>query len=157
MNKFLLFLVFASFALITCSKDEPPQSHSKLCEKKPVTKECITGEWFLESVIRESESPEPNCNSKGKLKLEASGDFSFEGGIYNLKPYGTWNLNEKGELEIEFIAGNNLEIPSKITATVEIGYSTGQLKVATNGYTSFSQCKLNDSTKLIEVYTWSGN
>jgi len=157
MNKLFLFLAFAVFALIACSEDKPAPTHSELCAKKPITKECLIGKWILENVIRESDNPEPLCDSKGELKLEANGDFSFKGGIYNLTPYGIWNLNEKGEIEIEFIAGTNLEIPDKITATTEVRYTTGQLRLTSYGYTSFSQCKINGNTKLIEVFTWSGS
>jgi len=159
MNKLYLFLAFAVFALVACSEDKPPQSHSELCKN---IGQCLVGKWFLQSVIRPDDNPVPLCqNSKeefsGELRLKADGTFFFNGGKYNSSPYGKWSLNKEGEMEIEFERGTyNDQIPQKITATLEIRSSGEQLRVSTPGYTSFSQCYIGGFTNLIEVYSWQG-
>jgi len=159
MNKFFIFLAFVAFvafALLACS-NEPAPSHADLCAKKPITKECLAGKWYLERVIRESGNNDGDCNHKGKgLNLKKNGEFSFEGGVNNIETNGTWKLNEAGtEMTIECRSGDCTEnVPYVINAEIELKDS--DLRVISKGYTSFSQCKLegNSATKLIEVFSW---
>jgi len=161
MNKLFPLLAFAAFALVACSEDKPAPSHSELCAQKTLTKECLVGRWYLEKVVRgESDSPDPNCNPdpKGRdLRLKANGEFSFEGGKWNIESNGTWKLNETGtSIEIECKSGDCTEgFDRGVNADIKI-YGSAELRISANGYASFSQCKLSGTTKLTEVFGWQG-
>jgi len=158
MNKFLLFLAFASFALLACS-EEPAPTHAELCAKTPITKECLVGRWFLERVIREgSEANDPDCNRTDNVRnltFKANGEFTFE--IGNNETNGLWKLSDKGTeiMEIECRIGACADGFEKVNAKISLKNS--ELRVAADGFTSFSQCKLEGSSiKLVEVFGWQG-
>jgi len=157
MNKLFLFLAFAVFALVACSEDKS-ESHSELCAKTPLTKECLVGRWYLERVVSgEFGDNDFDCNKNGRdLKLEKNGDFSFEGGIHDLRTKGKWKLNEAGtSIEIECIIGDCSEGFDRINADINV--QGIELRVSANGYASFSQCEPSNSKKLTEVFSWQGD
>jgi hypothetical protein len=155
MNKFLLFLAFAIFALAACSEDKPPPSHSELCAKKPITKECLVGRWALEEVEGGNSQCNPNKGIINSLKLYANGEFSFNGGYEAavFETNGNWELNE-AVMKINCIIGDcNPDINYPIDATIEIRNS--KLRIATQGYTGFLQCSVGSLyTTFTEVYSW---
>ncbi|GBU23408.1 hypothetical protein R83H12_00019 [Fibrobacteria bacterium R8-3-H12] len=160
MNKFFLFLAFALFALTACSDDKSAPSHSELCAKKPITKECLAGRWNLENVNDGHSGCKPNSKG-GSLKLQANGEFSFYGGydFYEIPverdTKGTWELSGTGAMKIKCTIG--CENENEIDATVEVNSSGSELRVSTKGYTSFLQCSVGSpSASLTEVYSWQG-
>jgi hypothetical protein len=157
MNKFSLFFAFAAFMLLACSEDKPSPSHYELCTK-PISKECLVGNWHLEKVEGGYSKcdPELDFNGLNGLKLEANGKFSFNGsyGGYNLLPkYGNWELDEEGTtMKINITDGYAVNAPQEIDATIDIQEKGDILRVSTSNYSSFLQCE----TGRVEVFSWQG-
>jgi hypothetical protein len=158
MNKFFLFLAFASFALLACSDDKPQPSHHELCAKKPITKECLIGRWYLERI-----EGSQGCDSKGgSLKLKADGNFSFENGSVSVKEntydeieaYGIWKLTETG-MEITCTAGNCTK--ENELFSVAIGIENLNLKVTNSDYPSFLGICMGSGMRFTEVFSWQGS
>jgi len=160
MNKLLPFLAFAVFTLIACSEDKPAASHSELCAKKPVTRECLVGRWALDKIEGSSECKPNKEMYNNSLKLQANGQFTFNGGIGDTpnEIMGNWELNE-AIMKINCTIGDfNPEIDYPVDATIEIIRSGGELRITTKGYSSFLQCSVgSQSASFTEVYTWQGS
>jgi len=154
MYKLFLFLAFAVFVLVACSEDKPPPSHSELCTKKPVTKECLVGRWALEEVEGGNAECNPNKEINNSLKLQANGEFSFNGGYdKELEKYGDWELNET-VMKIDCKIGDcDPGVAYPVDAEIEIRNS--KLRIATKGHTVFLQCSVGSPfTNFTEVYSW---
>jgi len=152
MNKFFIFLAFVSFALLACS-DEPAPSHSELCAKNPITKECLKGRWSLERIENDNgDCPRYNVSD---LTFKANGEFIWEDDKYDRSGY--WKLNDKGtEIDIECISGDCVDGFEKIKANISIKSGDLIVTATSDGLTSFSQCKITSSAKLTEVFGWQG-
>jgi len=159
MNKLSLFLAFAVFALVACSEDKPSPSHSELCAKTPITKECLAGKWYLERV-----EGTQGCNSSGgNLKLKENGEFSFENGsvtiegsTYNdIEALGIWKVTETG-MEITCTAGfcTNENVPFNVTIDIQ---NSNNLKLTNIGYPGFLGICIGEGMRFIEVYSWQGS
>jgi len=152
MNKFFIFLTFASFALLACSDDTPPPEHSDLCKKSPITKECLKGRWFLESVEGHRDC---TYDGGGILKLEADGNYSFNS--EKTETHGTWKLTENAdEMEIICKFGECIEeIADKpFNVKIEVQYPGTKLRVINEKFASFSElCSGNSFT---EIFSWQG-
>lgn len=159
MKKLFIFPAFAFFAFVACSKDEPAPTHSELCAKKPIARECLIGRWSLDKVGGGSQCS-PNKSKENSLKLEANGQFSYKG--YDLskdiefETNGYWELNGT-VMKISCNTGDCLGIDYPIDATVDVFSSGRELEITTKSYTGFSQCSVGTTSNLTEVYTWQGN
>jgi len=155
MNKLFPLLAFAAFALVACSEDKPEPSQSEICAKKPITRECLIGNWYLDKMEGGRSNCTPSADKPNMLNLMANGQFSFIGNYDNVEidTKGTWELNEAG-MRINCIVGTcDLGIDYPVDAAIET--RTGgrlELRITTDNYTAFLQCNQN----LSEVFVWRG-
>jgi len=160
MNKFSLFLVFASFALISCSGDKDKPLHSDICRKKPISEECLASKWILEEV----EGSE-HCRSDGgaELWLKKGGDFEFKNGSVfvqanggektydDLEAWGVWELTETG-IKITCNSGDctKTDVPFNVT----VDFESSKLRISNSGYPSFLGHCTENSLTFTEVFSW---
>jgi hypothetical protein len=167
MNKHILFLAFAVFALVACSEDKPEPTQSDICTK-PITKKCLIGNWYLARIEGGNTDCSPDALKDNSLKFEANGQFSFKGNYnyyeqgVNIETFGDWELNGT-EMKINCKVGDcDPIIVYPIDANIDVR-NTGQrleLRISTKGYTGFLQCSVgnppNPSTDFTEVFVWRG-
>jgi len=151
MNKLFIFLAFAPFALLACSEDTPPPEHSDLCKKRPITKECLKGKWYLENI----EGHRDCIEAGGILKLEENGNFSFSS--EKTETNGTWKLTENtDELEIVCKFGECIDemMGEPFNVKIEVQYPGTKLKVTHENIAGFSE--LCNGSRFTEVFSWQG-
>jgi len=155
MNKLYLFLAFAVFALVACSEDKPQPTQSEICAKKPVTKECLIGKWYLSNVEGHYE-----CTPAGgdNLVLDKKGGFTFNfsrNNVNNWEKTGTWELLDGGEMKITFFDGGDYDPSGTNPINAKIDVSAGpKLEITTTNYSGFLQC--GAPVKFTEIYVWGG-
>jgi len=158
MNKFFLFLAFAAFALVACSEDKPEPTQSDICAKRPITKECLIGKWYLDRV--EGGNNQCNPTSESNLELQKNGRFIFNGAYDNsseMEKLGFWELIDGG-MKITFDNGDYDPRNNPVDATLETRNAGRlELRISTKGYTSFLQCSVSSpTTDFVEVFVWRG-
>jgi len=142
----LFFALCLSVSLLACSEDKAEPSHAELCATTPVTKACLTGKWSFRGIDNDV-----SCDATtGSLELQASGDFHFTGGQYNLDAWGTWTFDNN------VVSAFHNGLGETFTGSLSVTNSGAEMRVTSSGQDAvFSLCNSRQNAR-VEKFNWVG-
>lgn len=147
--RFLALCACASLSLFACSDDKSEPNRQELCSAKPITRDCLVGDWNFLGVYESSSVKSTDCPQPGSLELRANGDYVFTGGVWNQEVIGTWTFDGTS-----IVVTNDLYDVYEKSGTITVDASSSNnvnmaVTAAAGQYSAFAHC----STHKIEKFT----